>query len=183
MATSEPAPLFPAKPLVPPPNIELMATCGTVTVSKGSTEGGPVGKVTFEVIPESAVKLSELLGKESFELTFSQNGLGDGYSIAGLRLRPDANGSPRAFVTFVAPETVTPAMSLLIAHRLIGTKAKLILERRQTTMNDQLTRKADEAVDTGAKDPCPFPGCTENALHPGKHKVPADYAPPAAAVN
>jgi hypothetical protein len=134
--------------LKPPPDIELQATCGTVSVSKGSTESGSTGKVQFEVIPESADQLVPLLNKESFELTFAQDGLGDGYSIGGLRFRPDADGSARAFVTFVAPESSLPALALLIAHSRIGTKAKLVLTRNQTTISDQLTRKADDPDDS-----------------------------------
>ena len=127
-----------------PEEIDLMATCGTISVSKGSTESGSTGKVSFEIIPESAANLAPLLNKESFDLTFHQDHLGDGYSIAGLRLRPDADGAARAFVTFVAPESALPALALLIAHSRVGTRAKLVLARHQTTVSDQLTRKADD---------------------------------------
>ena len=127
-----------------PTDIELMATCGTISVSKGSTESGSTGKIQFEIIPDSADQLVPLLNKESFDLTFAQDGLGDGYSIAGLRFRPDADGSARAFVTFVAPESALPRLSLLIAHSRVGTRAKLVLARNQISINDQLTRKADD---------------------------------------
>jgi hypothetical protein len=145
-----------------PPDITLMATCGTVSVSKGSTETGSTGKVTFEVIPESAEQLVPMLNKESFELAFAQDGLGDGYSVGGLRFRPDADGSARAFVTFVAPESSLPALALLIAHARIGTKGKLVLTRNQTTISDQLSTRAEDPA-------CPFPGCTKAADHSGPH--------------
>ena len=149
-----------------PDDMEFLATCGTISVSKGSTESGSTGKVQFEIIPESAVTLAPLLNKESFDLTFAQDGLGDGYSIAGLRLRPDADGAARAFVTFVAPESALPALALLIAHSRVGTRAKLVLARHQTTLDDQLTRKADEPEGS-----CPFETCILPALHTGKHRL------------
>ena len=163
--------------LKPPPDIELLATCGTISVSKGSTESGSTGKVSFEVIPESADQLVPLLNKESFDLTFAQDGLGDGYSIAGLRFRPDADGSARAFVTFVAPESALPALALLIAHSRVGTRSKLVLTRKQTTLSDNITTaKADDPVPhrnrvVAADDACPAPGCILPADHPGDHDM------------
>ena len=123
--------------------IKLDATCGTVSVSKGSTASGANGKVTFEVGVAEAAGLSAHLDKESFRLHFVDDDLGDGYTISGLRIRPDADGGARAFVTFVAPETVTPAMALLIAHGKVGRGGKLTLDRSQTTLDDQLTMKAE----------------------------------------
>ena len=149
-----------------PADIELMATCGTISVSKGSTESGASGKIQFEIIPESAIQVAPLLNKESFDLTFAQDGLGDGYSIGGLRFRPDADGAARAFVTFVAPESALPRLALLIAHSRVGTRAKLVLARHQTTLDDQLTRKADEPAGN-----CPFETCILPALHTGKHRL------------
>jgi len=139
-----------------PPDITLMATCGTVSVSKGSTETGSTGKVTFEVIPESAEQLVPMLNKESFELAFAQDGLGDGYSVGGLRFRPDADGSARAFVTFVAPESSLPALALLIAHARIGTKGKLVLTeiKRQSATSSppgQKTRRVPSRMHQGRR--------------------------------
>ena len=131
--------------LKPPPDIELMATCGTISVSKGNTASGATGKVTFEVDPTEVAELGTLFNKESFGLTFHGDDLGDGYSVSGLRVRPDADGAAKAFVSFIAPESSTPAMSLLIAHKASGVKASLVLTRKQTTISDNITTaKADD---------------------------------------
>jgi hypothetical protein len=127
-----------------PDKIEIMATCLSVSVSKGNTESGATGKVQFQLVPESAAALAGKLNSDSFDVTFAQEGLGDGYSIVGIRFRTDANGAPVAFMTLLAPETTMPALSLLLAHSKVGTNAKLVMESHQTTMEDQLTRKADE---------------------------------------
>ena len=147
-----------------PDDIEINATCLSVSVSKGNTESGATGKVQFQLIPESAAELAAHLNSESFEVTFAQEGLGDGYTIVGIRFRTDANGSPVAFMTLLATQTAMPALALLLAHDKIGTNAKLRLESHQLKISDQLTRKADEPVGS-----CPFETCILPALHTGKH--------------
>jgi len=41
-----------------PDDIEINATCLSVSVSKGNTESGATGKVQFQLIPESAAELA-----------------------------------------------------------------------------------------------------------------------------
>jgi hypothetical protein len=155
-----------------PKPVSIMATCLSVSVTKGNTESGATGKVNFQLIPESAAELTSRLNSDSFDVTFAQEGLGDGYTIVGIRFRTDANGSAVAFMTLLAPESSMPALSLLLAHSRIGSNAKLVMESHQLAISDQLSRKADE--DDG---PCPFAGCTLRALHSGKHKLEEEPTP------
>ena len=152
--------------LISPEPVKIQATLLSLSVAKGNTESGATAKVNFQIVPESAAALSGRLGNESFEVTFAKEGLGDGYTIVGIRFRTDANGAAVAFMTLLATQTAMPALSLLLAHSQIGASAKLVMESHQTTLNDQLTRKADEPE--GA---CPFKTCILPALHNGKHRL------------
>lgn len=157
--------------LVTPPDISIIATLGTVSGVPRSTASGMTGKLRFEIAVGDAEELVELVGQEAFDITFDGAQIGEGYSISGLGIRPDANGDSRAFVNLIAPETTAPKLALLFANNLIGKSGHLVLTRRQTTINDQLTRRATDP------EPCPYPACQLQADHPGDHVLEDDLLP------
>ena len=159
-----------------PPDIVINATLGTVSGVPRSTASGMTGKLRFELAVLDAEELWPLVGEESFDLTFGDAELGDGYSISGLYIRPDADGVSRAFANFIAPETTAPALGLLFSRSLVGTSHVLRLIRNQTKISDQLTTPAPEVL----HEPCPFPGCVMLIDHDGAHvirEVDADLLP------
>lgn len=149
-----------------PEDIQIKATLKSVSAAKGSTASGATGKLNFECHMGAGEQLFPLVGAESFQVTFGKTDLGEGMSLATVRSRPDENGISRAFFVLLVPETLMPALGLLFSRSLIGTNADLVLGRTQTTLDDQLTRKADEPE--GA---CPFETCILPALHTGKHRL------------
>lgn len=124
------------------------ATLGDVTGSPPSTKGGMRGTVSFEVSQEIGSQLFAVLGQRAFDLTFAKCHLGDGYSAASVRGRPDAKGEARAFVVFNAPEEGAPKLGGLFTRGLIGRKATLVIGRSQVTMADLLARAKAEGQTT-----------------------------------
>ena len=179
--TKPPEPLFPSAP--PPPeepfsDITWPATLLKNDSSAGSASGTPTGVIKFEVPVEGVgalMALGQLYGR-TFDVTFDQCALG---ILTALRQdsRTDENGSPRAHLIFSVPQSELPKKAQIDIRGLNGRKGKLVLSISQTTMDDRITT---QRADDGPQEPCPYPGCTENALHSGKHKVPPDYAPSAA---
>lgn len=124
-------------------DVTIMATCGPVNGRPSSTTGGVRGRVRFELHTEDAANLFESIGQRAFDLTFAKAHLGDGYTVANLNGRPDADGAGRAFIDFEAPETSARNLGALFSRGLIGTKGKLVLGNSQTSMDEILTKKAD----------------------------------------
>jgi hypothetical protein len=116
--------------------------------SPGSASGTPTGTIKFECPAEGVGELmarSQLYGR-TFDVIFEQTGLGI-LTVLRQSSRTDENGSPRCTLIFSVPQSELPKKAQIDIRGLNGKKGKLVLTISQTTMDDVLTRKADDDGD------------------------------------